>query len=262
MTHSLLLWLVACGGSGPDSYAVTGTVIEVRDDSLIVAHDDIPGFMDAMTMPFPLANPQDRQRVSEGDTIRGTLLVGRRTVLTDLVVTARSQAPKQATPRPNAAQAIKVGELFPATPIALADGSTLTLGPDQAGPVALTFLYTRCPLPEYCPLVTQRLLSLQGSLPTGARLVAVTLDPTYDSLAVLKAYGVERGAETGRLDFGRVPGEMLVSLAERAGLTTHGKGLAITHDLMLLIIDADGRVIARYGDMAWDRAEVLGHLGG
>lgn len=260
MTGLILLGL-ACG-EAPDRYDVTGTVVEVRDDTLLVAHDDIPGFMDAMTMPLLLANPADTERVGEGDTIRGTLVVGQRTVLTDLVVTERSNAPAVATPRPGAERRVPIGESFPGTPVQLAGGGTLTLGPAQTGPVAVTFLYTRCPLPEFCPLVMRRILSLQADLPEGARVLAVTLDPEYDSPQVLASYGAAQGATPGRIDLGRVPKENLPVLAERAGLSVHGKGLEISHDLLLMIVDRDGTVKARYRDMDWDRAEVLGHLGG
>jgi len=256
----VLLGLVACGGSAPERYTLTGTVVEVRDDSLLVAHDDIDGFMTAMTMPLSLANPTDARRVREGDTIEGTLLVGRRTVLTDVVVSARSAAPERAARRPRAERQIAVGATFPATHIPLAGGRALTLGEDQAGPVALTFIYTRCPLPEYCPLVMRRVLGLQAALPAGARSLLVTLDPDYDTLEVLAAFGKAHGAIPGRTELGRLPKENLVGLAERAGLTAHGAGLQISHDLVLVVIDADGRVAARYRDMAWDQGEVLAHL--
>lgn len=257
------LWLAlfACG-EAPDRYALTGTVVEVRDDALLVAHDDIPGFMDAMTMPLPLANPGDRARVSAGDTIAGTLIVGKRIVLTDLEVTARSAAAATANPTADPTKRAPIGARFPITPVPLTNGDTLTLGAPQLGPVAVTFLYTRCPLPEFCPLVTQRMLSLQADLPKNARMVAVTIDPAYDTLTVLKAYGEAQGAEPGRFDFGYVPKDMLVGLAEAAGLTVHGEGMAISHDLVLLILGPDGTLQARYNDMKWDRQEVLGRLGG
>ncbi len=259
--YAMALLALSCGDA-PDRYPLTGTVVDVREDTLLVAHDDIPGFMDAMTMPLVLANPTDHERVREGDTIEGTLVVGRRTVLTDLVVTARSAAPAVAEPRPSAERRLEVGDTLPATPVRLADGRTLVLGPDQSGPVALTFIYTRCPLPEFCPLTMRRLLSLQDDLPAGARALAVTIDPAYDTLDVLRTYGETQGAMPGRVDLGRLPKENLPALAERAGLSVHGEGLEISHDLVLVILDAKGRIVARYGDMEWDRAEVLRHLGG
>jgi len=257
----LWIWLACSGGDAPERHALTGTVVEVREDSLLVAHDDIPGFMDAMTMPLTLANPRDAARVTEGDTISGTLLVGRRTVLTDLVVTERSQAPAKATPRPGAEDAIPVGAAFPETPVRLTTGETLALGAEQEGPIALTFIYTRCPLPDFCPLVMRKMMGLQADLPDEARIVVITIDPGYDTLSVLKAYGEAQGAEPGRTDFGRVPKENLVALAERAGLSVQGEGLDISHDLVLVLIGADGRVVARYDHMEWDRDQVLGQLG-
>ena len=257
----LLLCLTLACGTAPARHSLTGTVIEVRPDALLVAHDDIPGVMDAMTMPFTLADPADGQRVRQGDRISSTLVAGERWVLTNVVVTERSVARAVAEPRPRAERRIEVGQTFGTTKLPLAGGGELVLGPNQKGPVVLTFLYTRCPLPEFCPLVTRRLLELQPALPDRARAVAVTLDPEYDTLEVLEDYGTHQGAVPGRVDFGRLPREMLLPLVERAGLTVHGKGLDISHDLVLVVLGADGRVLARYRDMHWDRAEVLAHLG-
>ena len=140
-----------------------------------------------------------------------------------------------------------MGTLFPRTPVVLAEGSPVTIGVGQRGRWAVTFVYTRCPMPEYCPLVVSRFQALQPMLPEGARLLAITIDPEHDSKSVLRTFAAEAGAEPGRWDFGRVPGEVLFGLAEKAGLPVHGEGMGISHDLVLLILDGDGgRLVARY----------------
>jgi protein SCO1/2 len=157
-----------------------------------------------------------------------------------------------------------VGETFPSTPVLLAHGGVLTLGEgqDTGGPVALTFVYTRCPVPEYCPLVVARFQALQEQLPEGARLLAVTMDPDYDSAGVLRAFAEESAAVPGKWDFGRVPKEVLVGVAEKAGLAVHGRGLGISHDLVLVVLDAEGKVTARYDHFQWPLDELVGLLGG
>ncbi len=259
----LLLLLAACGAPEP-RFEVTGEVVEVRSlTEVVVAHDDIDGFMDAMTMPFTVADPKGLEGVAPGDRIAGTLVVARSgTVLQDLRVTARAPEPEPAEAPPDLApgQAVPEGAIFPGTPVILAKGSPITIGQGQEGRIAVTFLYTRCPIPEFCPLITSRFLALQQVLPQGARLLAITMDPEHDSRGVLRDYAEEHGAEPGRWDLGVVPKEVLFGLAEKAGLKVHGRGLGITHDLVLLILDEDGRLIRRYDHMQWDQAEVVGLL--
>lgn len=265
MLRSLPLLLAACGAPEPRTFPVTGQVVELRPPSTVVlAHDEVEGFMQPMTMPFEVVPPGVLEHLDPGDRVAGTLVVGEATHLGDLVVVqeAPPPAPRERPPKLEPGQSVPVGSLFPTTPVRLAEGSPIELGVGQKGAVVLTFLYTRCPIPEYCPLVVSRLQALQPQLPADSRIVAVTLDPGFDTPSVLAAFGREHGAEPGRWDFGLVPGEVLVGFAEKAGLRSHGKGLGITHDLLLLVLDADGRVVARYRDMEWSAQEVLAHLGG
>lgn len=251
-------WMLACATD--PRFELTGSVVEVRPPSeVVVAHDDIPGFMAAMSMPFRVADPAMLGGVDPGDRIAGTLVVGDAgTVLERLIVTA--EAPPEAPPELAPGEAAPEGAIFPSTPVILAHGSPVTIGQGQEGRWAVTFIYTRCPIPEYCPLVVSRFQSLQEGLPAGARLLAITMDPEYDSKSVLREFGERSAAVPGRWDFGRVPDEVLFGLAEKAGLKVAGKGQGIVHDLVLLILDQDGRLVKRYHDMAWDRDEVLGLL--
>jgi len=262
-----LLLALSCG-SPEIAYPVTGTVVEVRGDNVVVIdHDPISGFMEAMVMPFNVDDPSLLEGVDPGDQVRGTFVVGERSYLSTLAVTAEapSPAPTQGAghaPPPERGKKVPVGEMFPTTPIMLASGRPLTIGEqtDADGPVGLTFIYTRCPVPEYCPTVVARFQALQEQLPEGARLLTVTMDPDYDTRSVLKKFAADSGAEAGKWDFGRLPKEVLVGVAEKAGLTVHGRGLDIAHDLVLVILDREGRVKARYHHFQWDMAEVVGHL--
>lgn len=254
----MLCWLLWTGcGAQPPRYDVTGEVVEVRSATeVVVAHDDIEGFMDAMTMPFTVSDPELLEGVDPGDRVAGTLVVARSgTVLQDLRVTEEAP-PVEEPPDLEPGEAVPEGAIFPSTPVVLAEGSPVTIGQGQQGRWAVTFIYTRCPIPEYCPLVVSRFQALQEVLPEGARLLAVTLDPDHDSRGVLRDFGEQSGAEPGKWDLGRVPKEVLFGLAEKAGLKVHGRGLGITHDLVMLVLDEEGRLVKRYTDMKWDLAEV------
>ncbi|MCA9492381.1 MAG: copper-binding protein [Myxococcales bacterium] len=246
----LLLWSCA---SEPPRYELTGTVTEVRDAELVIAHDPIEGFMPAMTMPFQVEDRALMAGVDPGDVVSATLVVGDPTThLVRVEVTKEHERPPDLQP----GQEVPVGAIFPRTPLRIPTGPSLTLGEGQNVRALLTFIYTRCPIPEYCPATVAKLAALQEVMPEQARLVAVTMDPEYDSPGVLKAYAKEHGAVSGKWDFGLVPDEVLVGVAEKAGLRVDGKGLGITHDLLFVVLDEQGRVLARYRDTAWDVGEV------
>lgn len=246
-----LLWSCA---SEPPTYEVTGTVVELRPPAeVVVAHDEIVGFMPAMTMPFQVAEPALLAGVDPGDAIAGTLVVGApSTRLVRLQVTKEHERPPDLAP----GQEVPIGAVFPRTPLRVPTGPSFTLGEGQNQRALLTFLYTRCPIPEYCPATMAKLQALQPLVPERARVIAVTMDPEHDGPSVLRDWAKEHGAVPGKLDFALVPDEVLVGVAEKAGLRVDGKGLGITHDLLYVVLDEQGRVVARYRDNAWDVAEV------
>lgn len=254
--------LLACG-SAERRFEVKGTVVEVRSATeLVVAHEAIDGFMDAMTMPFSVRGSVEG--VDVGDQIAGTFVVAEgASWLEGVAVTVEAPPPEPEKPVDvPRGEPVPEGTLFPETPVVLAVGSPITLGQGQTGRIALTFIYTRCPVPEYCPLVVSRFQALQEKLPPNARLLAITMDPEYDSRGVLREFGEAHDAIPGKWDFGRLPKEVLVGVAEKAGLEVTGRGLEITHDLVMVVLDEDGRVVKRYRDFAWDMDEVVGLLKG
>ena len=122
--------------------------MEIMDDGrVMVAHEDIEGFMDAMTMPFNVARPGLLKDVNAGDRVVGTLVIYEgRAELTKLQVTAkvsvsnaRDKSPLVAKVRP-----VRIGEVHPPFTVALSDGSSAVVGKEQGRPTALTYIYSTC----------------------------------------------------------------------------------------------------------------------
>ena len=252
---TLLLGLVGCWRG--DVFIVEGTVVEVHPpDEVVLDHEDVPGLMGAMIMPFPVADPDLLAGLEPG-----TRVVARYALedsggkLVAVRITGHGPAPAVASgPVP-----VRVGETIAETRLAAHDGTTIDIGPSQAGRTALTFVYTRCPQPEFCPAMIARLQALQQALgeAEGVRLVAVTLDPEFDTPEVLSAYATAVGAGP-RLSFARV--DDLDALAMRAGLSVMKGNGEIAHGLRLLVLDRGGKLIERYDDARFPIDRVVSQL--
>lgn len=269
MLVALSLVLGACGIAewGQKVHIVQGTVLEVNPpDELVVDHEAIPGLMGAMVMPFRVGEPAMIADITPGDTIAARLVVEEDGAhLEALRVTGHGEVPKNYQPLGPAP--LHAGDALPATPLTLTGGESLVLGPDQGHPVALSFLYTTCPMPEYCPAVVTKLQALQQGLTSypDPRVVAVTIDPEHDTLDVLERFAGEAGADPAHWRFARAEGGVLKDLAARAALPIltaeeDEKDAEIAHGLRLLVLDGAGRLIERYDDNTWDVARVVSQL--
>jgi protein SCO1/2 len=255
-------------------YTVTGTVTAApADGRVMVSHDDIPGYMPAMTMPFTLAADQAYPPLAPGDTVRFQLLVGsgspraQRFVVTGhnaAVVAALAAPAPAATPL---ASRLRAGDPLP--PFALVDqrGKPFTLERLRGRRTAVTFIFTRCPVPEFCPLMVQRFLEVERTLTrdrelADVQLVAITLDPRNDTPAVLAAYATAKGVDQARWRL------LTGSAAEVAGLTkafavhVEKNGVLLDHTLATAVIDADGRVVEIWRGNRWTAADVVTALRG
>lgn len=257
ITIPLLLALSGCWGA--NAYIVEGTVVEVNEPrTVVIDHKAIEGLgMGAMVMDFQVADPGMLADVRPGDKVTARMLLeDNGAVLEKLRVTGHGAPP----PKPDAPPVpVKAGDLFPPFELALADGGTLRIGEGQDHPVALTFLYTTCPLPEYCPAIVMRLQALQPQLPPKARIVAVTIDPEHDTPEVLRAFAETSGAGE-HWKFATMARPELDQLALRAGLHVVRDGGGIQHSVRLLVLGRGGKLIARYDDNDWPMQQVKAQL--
>lgn len=253
-----LLLLLGCWGQ--DAYIVEGTVVEVRGEhELVLDHEDVPGLMTAMVMPFSVASPELLEGLEPGHKVVARYLLSREGgQLTKIRITGKGPAPTLSLgPIP-----LKPGVTLPRTEIPTHDGGALVIGEGQGRNVAVTFLYTSCPIPEMCPALVARLQALDAQLGEAddVRILAVTLDPEHDTQQVLADYAEQVDASPRWL-FGRLGGaEALDDLAMYAGLPVLREGDQIVHALRLIVLDAQGRLIERYDDARFPADRVLTQL--
>jgi protein SCO1/2 len=272
MPARLLAALTLISGCwGSNAHILQGEVIEVRPPhEVVIRHDDVPGLMPAMTMPFSVRDPSLLDGLEPGDKVFARLIAEDEGWWLAAIRETRAVSRSDAQPAPPAAAAapippppLRAGQILPAHQIPLADGTTMTVGAGQRGPVLLTFLYTTCPQPEFCPAITARLQGLQAGLRPGeATLLAVTIDPDGDTPETLRAYADAVSADPAVWKFGRLPEPELKALAGRAALTvdTVTGGTEILHSIRLLVLDADGRLVERYDDARFPADRVLEQL--
>jgi len=273
----MLPLLAACWGT--NAYIVEGRVVEVRaPNEIVLDHQEVPGLMPEMVMPFTVKDPTLLQGLEPGDAVYARLIAADEAqggwYLAELrehnKPGARTPAPEAADDKSDddkaasktSAPPLRPGKTLPTTSLPLADGSTLTVGQGQSGPVLLTFIYTTCPRPDFCPAITSRLQALQAELEPGqATLVSVTIDPENDTPQVLQAYARDAGADPKIWRFARVEGPALTTLAQRAALTIDaGSGEEILHSLRTWVLDDQGRLIERYDDARFPQDRVLQQL--
>jgi len=264
-----LALLTSCWGS--NAHILQGEVVGIKSSTeLVIRHDDVPGLMPAMTMPFKVRDPRLLDGLEPGDKVYARLITSDEewwlAHIRKTSAVSRDDARASASPAPSTAAApppLRAGQELPATQVPIVDGEPMTIGAGQAGPVLLTFLYTTCPQPEFCPAIALRLQALQARLSAGdATLLAVTIDPPGDTPEVLRAYAAQLGADPAIWRFGRLPETELKTLAARAALTvdTVTGGTEILHSIRFLVLDRDGRLVERYDDARFPIDRVVRQL--
>jgi protein SCO1 len=251
---------------GGRTYTVNGTVVAPpADGSVMVAHHEIPGYMAAMTMPFPLSARQRHPALAPGDVVRFTLRVGATSaVAEDVVVTGRDAqvTAALAAPATAAVPRLRVGDRVPDFALVSHRGVAFTGAQLRGRRTAVTFIFTRCPVPEFCPLMVQRFQAVQRAIAgdpglRDAQLLGVTLDPANDSPAVLAAYAAARDVDDTRWQLLTGPAGQVSVLTRAFAVHVERNGVLIDHTLATAVIDAEGRVTALWRGNRWTVAEVV-----
>ena len=238
-------------------YQLTGTVagFEPSPARVVVSHDAVSGLMPAMSMPFEVSGVTPGLRV--GDRIAATLVVsGRRSWLEDVKVTAASSGAEAGPVVPD--QAVP-GTIVPPFELRDQESRLVTMREFSGRVLVVTFIYTRCPLPDFCPLMVRNLEAVRRRADAegiGSRLalLAVTLDPAFDTPAVLRAYGESVLKSADRFDRWTLATGTPTQIEEMArffGVTARAEGGLVTHTLSTAVIGHDGRIMQLFPSNSW-----------
>lgn len=246
-------------------FTVTG-VVEAKLDNgdVVIQHAAIPDYMPAMTMAFTPAQPAEATALKVGDAVRFRYRVGEeRSVIESIFVTGQTKIPAKAEATPTRIQRVKAGD--PVPPFQLIDetGQPFTKQTLHDQYTVMTFIFTRCPVPEFCPAMALKFGELQATIRADSilkktvRLVSVTLDPTFDQPEVLTAYGQAIGAKPDTWGFATGDEKEAIALARAFSVYMERDGAVLNHTLCTALVGPDGKVLEIWRGNFWKSSDVI-----
>jgi protein SCO1/2 len=256
-------------------YKLRGKVVstDAAKGEATLNHEAIPGFMDAMTMPYKLKDASILSELHPGDVITADVLVSadpNADYLIDHIVVVGQARPDYKPPVSYHVPA--PGDATPDFKLRNQDGRPIHLGQFKGKALLVTFIYTRCPSPEFCPRVTRNFAEVEKQLAANpavyakTHLLCVSFDPEHDTPERLRAYGATYiGSDAknafAHWDFAVPEKPVLLEMAKffDLGMTSDAEG-TITHTLSTTLIGPDGKVVRFYPGNEWTAEQVAGDL--
>jgi len=281
---TFIAFLCGCHQSTPSAvvstapqktFTIRGKVIATDATHVTLDGEDVPGFMEPMTMSYKLKDPSVVSELHPGDRITAKVLADKdgdgytNVQLDDIVVIAQGRPDYKP---PVAYHVPTPGDQVPDFHLINQSARTIHLSQFKGKLVLLTFIYTRCQLADFCPRMSRnfadidKALRAEPALYNETHLLSISFDPVYDTPAVLRSYG---GAYTGNYtnekflhwDFTAPTEKDLPALTQYFNVgVTPGDNKSLTHSLSTVLIGRDGRIIAWYPTNDWHPSEVIAQI--
>jgi protein SCO1/2 len=252
-----------CGRDDAAPYPGVGVVEEVKPEfgQVVIAHQEIEGLMEAMTMNFAVPDAELLARLSPGQKIEFEVLFTGRSY--DVVSAKVVGEVEVGDGWARLGRTLVRADPAPAFSLIDQAGNPLALA-DLAGSALLVdFIYTQCPGP--CPILTSTHIAAQRQLDPsvreGSRFLSITLDPAYDSPEILAAHAKQRGVDLDHWSFLTGPPEEVARVVRSFGVgsTRNAQG-EIDHLVVSYLIDQRGQIVKRYVGQAHEPDEIAGDL--
>ncbi len=263
----LALALAGCSSAPEKRYPLEAEVISVEAPRglIVVKHGEIPGLMPAMTMQYSVADPKQIENLQPGDTITAELVVSE----------SKGQIKGNGKPSAGTSQLIPgKGDAVPDYALVNQDGKTIHLRDYHGRVLLVTFIYTLCPLPDFCPRMNENFREVQNDLQatSGAQkyvtFLSISFDPEHDTPAVLKHYAAiyeqqAKGKHGFDWQFAVPAAKDLPEIANFFGVVTQPAKAQIVHSLSTTVTGPDGKVQVWYDSNDWkpaDAAQIMVQL--
>jgi len=249
-------------------FKLRGTVVSVdrQGQQAVINHEEIPGFMAAMTMGYKIKDEAALRQLQPGDQITAEVVVTDNESWLENVVIVKKASASGSIPSSQLRQP-EPGENVPDFLLVNQDGKRVHFRRYRGKSVLLTFIYTRCPLPDYCPRMNSNLAEINHALAKDKRLfsathlLSISFDPEYDTPKVLRAYAAQYTARDDpgfrHWEFAVVPANELKEVARYFGLSYWQEAGQIVHSMSTTLIGPDGKLYRWYPGNEWKVGEVL-----
>lgn len=263
--------LLAWQWLGAASFETKGRVTGFTDggETVYLEHEAIKGFREAMASPFQVESPAMTDSLDIGDAVRIRFSAG----LGQPQITDLQTLPDNALPQNPAAKeaenasgkssaALEVGEKVPDLSLVNQGGNEIRLSDFRGQALFLTFIYTECPLPDFCPLMSKQFAALQPKLKEvfgkEAHLLSISFDPETDTPPVLREYGRRYTDDFSTWTFATPTSpEELEEAKEAFSITTVEREGEIVHNLVTALISPDGRLVWAWRGNDWTPDDLL-----
>lgn len=259
-------------------YPLKGKVVSVDKEKkkAKIDHGEIPGFMEAMTMDFPIREDWVWNDLTPGAEVHAELVVDSTADepywLEKIGIVALPQPGQPAVPVNE--KFAQIGKEVPAFSLTNQDGKKFTLKDYRGKAVAITFIYRECPLPEFCIKMSRHFSDMANQIasdPEGKkkiRLLSISFDPERDTPEKLKQYGLGYLGKDSNDDFtvwqlAVGPDKDVRAIADFFGLryeTDENDKTQINHSLITAVISPEGKVTRIFTGGNWTPEQVLSEL--
>jgi protein SCO1/2 len=230
----------------------------------IIAHEAIPGYMEAMAMEFNVPGAADLAILQPGATVSFHLSVDSARSWIDHVQLISAAVAVPGPPSPvELGMAISPGSLAPDCALVDQKGRAIRLSDFHGRALAITFIFTRCPLPDFCPRMNENLSAVQDALPPdnpGWHLLSLSMDPAFDTPAQLTSYAARFQPKPERWSFATGDPADIEKLAGSFGLRIFREGTELNHTLRTVVIDPTGRVQKVFTGNEWKPADLVDEM--
>jgi protein SCO1/2 len=273
----IVLALAACQrapeepGADARHYEARGIIRGLAPDgrAIDIEHEDIPGFMPSMTMTLPVRDRRAAAGFAMGDAVSFRLSVTENDSWIDhlkKIDIAQVHLPSStAAPRPaaNTSPRLRDGDVMPPFELTDQDGRKISLETFHGHPLVLTFIFTRCPIPNFCPLMSKNFAVLQNAIKQGSgrlaqtRLLSISFDPDFDTPQVLKSYAGHAQADPVVWTFATGAKTEINDLTHGFSVYVQQESGTISHGLATVLIDQDGKIVRIWRGNGWAPSEIL-----
>jgi protein SCO1/2 len=254
-------------------YEARGIVRGVAPDhrTIDIEHEDIPAFMPSMTMPFSLRDQKQIAGLAIGDAISFRLNVTDRDSCIDQInkisadglhLPAPTSTP-QTKSTLNTSARLREGDALPRFQLIDQEGDKIDTGTFRGHPFVLTFIFTRCPLPNFCPLMSKNFVELQDAIKNGSgplaetRLLSISFDPEFDTPQILKSFAEHEQADPTIWTFAIGEKSQINDLTQSFSVYVQREGGTISHGLATELIDRDANIVRIWRGNGWAPAEII-----